>query len=118
MNRRGFIKTILAAGMAPAVVRGGILMPVRQLWTPPALIVTLYDMDGAPVVTQSAEMIFDGSARYNVADIVFPMLPGTLRSVVETVGINGSIIKLAKPMLLSAGIVPSFAAGALRITEE
>lgn len=34
MNRRGFLKSILAAGFAPAVVGSGILMPVRQLIVP------------------------------------------------------------------------------------
>lgn len=37
MNRRGFLKGmagILAAGVAPALIPSGILMPVRQLWTP------------------------------------------------------------------------------------
>jgi len=33
MNRRSFIASILAAGIAPAVVGSGILMPVRKLWT-------------------------------------------------------------------------------------
>ncbi len=31
MNRRGFLKGILAAGVAPAVVGSGILMPVRMV---------------------------------------------------------------------------------------
>ena len=35
MNRRGFLKGILAAGVAPYVVTGaGVLMPVKKLWTP------------------------------------------------------------------------------------
>lgn len=37
MNRRGFLAGmagILATGVAPAVIPSGILMPVRQLWTP------------------------------------------------------------------------------------
>jgi len=38
MNRRSFMKSILAASLAPAVFRSGIssgiLMPVRQLWVP------------------------------------------------------------------------------------
>lgn len=31
MNRRGFLQSILAAGVAPAVVGSGILMPVRSI---------------------------------------------------------------------------------------
>lgn len=38
MNRRGFLSAILAAGVAPAVVRAASLMPVRTL---PSGIVTL-----------------------------------------------------------------------------
>lgn len=34
MNRRSFLASIIAAGVAPAFVRGGILMPVREVWTP------------------------------------------------------------------------------------
>lgn len=35
MNRRGFLKSILAAGVAPYVVTtAGVLMPVRDLWRP------------------------------------------------------------------------------------
>lgn len=34
MNRRGFLKAILAAGVAPAFVGSGVLMPVRSLWLP------------------------------------------------------------------------------------
>lgn len=37
MRRRSFLAGmagILAASMAPAAVRGGILMPTRQVWTP------------------------------------------------------------------------------------
>lgn len=34
MNRRGFLKSILAAGVAPAFVGSSVLMPVRKLWTP------------------------------------------------------------------------------------
>ena len=29
MQRRGFLGAMLAAGMAPAVVKSGVLMPVR-----------------------------------------------------------------------------------------
>ena len=36
MNRRSFLKSILATGVAPYVVTtAGLLMPVKQLWTPP-----------------------------------------------------------------------------------
>jgi hypothetical protein len=35
MDRRGFLRGILAAGMAPTVVKAGIIMPVKQIITPP-----------------------------------------------------------------------------------
>jgi hypothetical protein len=34
MNRRGFLSGIIAAGMAPAVVGSGILMPLGKVWVP------------------------------------------------------------------------------------
>lgn len=34
MNRRGFLQAILAAGVAPAVIGSGVLMPVRKLIMP------------------------------------------------------------------------------------
>lgn len=44
MNRRGFLAGILAAGISPWVMSGGvasgILMPVRKLWAP---TMNLYD---------------------------------------------------------------------------
>jgi hypothetical protein len=40
MNRRGFLKSILAAGIAPYVVTtAGVLMPIRQIVTAPLLFV-------------------------------------------------------------------------------
>lgn len=47
MNRRGFLRGmagILAAGVAPAVIPSGILMPVRTLWKPSALGPTIFDL--------------------------------------------------------------------------
>lgn len=38
MNRRRFLRGIagiLAAGVAPAAVGSGVLMPIKTLWTPP-----------------------------------------------------------------------------------
>lgn len=34
MNRRGFLKSMLAAGTAPYVAKLGVLMPVTRIWTP------------------------------------------------------------------------------------
>lgn len=43
MNRRSFLKSILAAGVAPAVIGSGILMPVKKLWTPDANTIQMLD---------------------------------------------------------------------------
>ena len=32
MNRRDFMKSILAAGVAPAFIGSSVLMPVRNIW--------------------------------------------------------------------------------------
>ena len=119
MNRRGFLGTILALGAAPAIARSGILMPVRTLWTPPRLMAaTLLDINGTPIVAETAEWVSEAGALRNVGGIVFPMLAGNVQSTAEAVAVNGRIIPLAKPMRLSAGIIPSFAAGALRIRTD
>ena len=36
--RRGFLGAILAAGVAPAFVRAGVLMPVKEIWVPPPIV--------------------------------------------------------------------------------
>jgi len=38
MNRRGFLSGILAAGMAPAIAKAGVLMPVKQIIVPEELV--------------------------------------------------------------------------------
>jgi len=39
ITRRGFLQAILAAGVAPAVIDSGVLMPVRKIVTSPPLII-------------------------------------------------------------------------------
>lgn len=39
MNRRGLLRGILAAGIAPAVVGSGILMPLGKVWVPPPIVI-------------------------------------------------------------------------------
>ena len=41
IQRRGFLGAILAAGIAPAFVRAGVLMPVKEIWVPPVVDVKL-----------------------------------------------------------------------------
>jgi hypothetical protein len=38
VNRRGFLQAILAAGVAPAVVGSGVLMPIRKLVMPELVV--------------------------------------------------------------------------------
>jgi hypothetical protein len=40
ITRRGLLQGILAAGMAPAIVKAEILMPVRQIIVPSRTIIT------------------------------------------------------------------------------
>jgi hypothetical protein len=44
MERRGFLRGILAAGMAPAVVKAELLMPVRKIFVPTFAAATMDDM--------------------------------------------------------------------------
>lgn len=43
MNRRGFLGVVLAAGVAPAIIRSGILMPVRQIATLDNGLITAFE---------------------------------------------------------------------------
>ena len=56
MNRRGFLGAMLAAAVAPAVVKSGVLMPVRPIWTPPVWM----GMDFG-VEDFTAQAYFDGA---------------------------------------------------------
>lgn len=38
MNRRSFLASILSAGASPWIAKAGLLMPVRELWTPWTII--------------------------------------------------------------------------------
>lgn len=55
MNRRGFLGAILALGVAPYVVSGGVgrgvLMPVRKLWVPNDARIKLFDASGRLLAT-------------------------------------------------------------------
>ena len=48
ISRRGFLASILAAGVAPAIVGSGILMPIRKVWTP-------WSYDFAPMLTMTLD---------------------------------------------------------------
>ncbi len=53
MNRRSFIQSILAAGVAPAFVKAEILMPVRSLILPPQKIV----VQASGIITQNTAIL-------------------------------------------------------------
>lgn len=44
IQRRSFLAGILAAGVAPAFVRAGVLMPVKEIWVPPVEVIVLTDI--------------------------------------------------------------------------
>lgn len=44
-TRRGFLGSILAAGMAPAAIGSGILMPVRKIIAPPQGLASVIEGD-------------------------------------------------------------------------
>ena len=53
MNRRGFLQGlagILASGVAPAAIGSNVLMPIRKLWTPPAMAWTAFVENGSKFV--------------------------------------------------------------------
>jgi hypothetical protein len=50
MNRRSFLQSILAAGVAPAFIGSSVLMPVRQLWQPFNATVWPTGIDDAPLL--------------------------------------------------------------------
>ena len=49
MNRRGFIKSILAAGVAPVFVGSSVLMPVRSILVP--TITEVVELNGNRLLT-------------------------------------------------------------------
>lgn len=62
MNRRGFLSSILAAGVAPAAIGSGVLMPVKQIWTP--VRIQMFD---PRMFTQEALRIFEQNIKFGNA---------------------------------------------------
>jgi hypothetical protein len=48
-TRRGFLAGVLAAGVAPIVVKAGVLMPVRKIIVPPSTDIIIIN---APAITR------------------------------------------------------------------
>lgn len=60
MNRRGFLKGMLALSAAPAIVKAGSLMPLGRIWTHSAGgIITLYG-DGVTDDTLALQALING----------------------------------------------------------
>ncbi len=53
-TRRGFLASILAAGVAPVVIGSGILMPVRKLWVPPVGGITEKEIEDEAIAWATA----------------------------------------------------------------
>lgn len=72
MNRRSFLAAMLAAGAAPYVMSGGIgrgvLMPVREIWTPnmlPAYVRDVFTEDGYQrMITAEALRILESKIKF------------------------------------------------------
>lgn len=79
MNRRSFLASILAAGVAPAFVRGGmgILMPVRELVVPE--LVRARHLDGNYITIEGSH---DGLTWSRLVQTIYSASPtlDTLRS--------------------------------------
>lgn len=58
MQRRSFLASILAAATAPAFVRGGVLMPIKQpIWVPPNIFSRA--MAGASIREQATKNLMN-----------------------------------------------------------
>lgn len=94
MNRRGFLQGILAAGMAPAIVKAEILMPVRKIIVPPTLTFRRYVPYGSSVI--ALDHVID-SQRY---------LNGWWRSALDGMAIDpGAKITLAEMERIKAHLL-------------
>lgn len=62
MNRRGFIGSILAAAAAPAIISGGVLMPIKVLRNSPLVLWG----DGIHDDTAALQGVMDGKTVYQL----------------------------------------------------
>jgi hypothetical protein len=63
MERRGFLRAMLAVGMAPAVVKAGILMPVRKIAVP-ELVLSSNSLITCSMITKEALRILEENAGF------------------------------------------------------
>ena len=86
IERRGFLRAMLAAGMAPAIAKAGVLMPVRSLYVQPLVLWG----DGVQDDTLALQTFLDGGLvlKPDGAAFLGTMATGTfnLSSVIELRG--------------------------------
>ena len=74
VKRRSFLAGILAAGVAPAFVRSGVLMPVKQIWVPPVTDMKMFRRVVADLRTNSishGEWFYSGNVQ--ASDFDYPV---------------------------------------------
>ena len=64
MNRRGFLASILAAGVAPAVLSSGVIMRIAPLIVPPSSGLTIAKLLAARDLLNAAEVPAVGRVHY------------------------------------------------------
>lgn len=89
MNRRGFLGAILAASMAPAIARSGVLMPI---YVPKPDLLRLWG-DGMHDDTLALQAIFDGKPVFGAE----PFSEG------GSVYLSGGIYRISSTILIGAG---------------
>jgi hypothetical protein len=93
MNRRSFLKSILAAGVAPYVVTAaGVLMPVRTLWPPYGIVAGMravqIEANAAASMTLSMMASFDGLRWFDVRPDT--AVPDDVRCVLSRALVDGA----------------------------
>jgi hypothetical protein len=84
MNRRGFLKSILAAGVAPYVVTSaGVLMPLKQIIVPARWEFTIYGTNNLGA-GRSIQVKFKGEHFGWIGEEVYPAQFGLTEFPSET----------------------------------
>jgi hypothetical protein len=93
ISRRGLLQGILAAGMAPAIVKAGVLMPVRQIWTPPEYMT-------ATEVLRRLDEFWRGKAELaaNPPIITSDFIQACSKNLIELMTNGQTVVRLQKPV--------------------
>jgi hypothetical protein len=86
MQRRSFLAAMLAAAAAPAIVRSGVLMPVKApIWTPPAADYGFIGVDLAAADSDASVALYTGEiGRWeNIRFIESPLTPAQRNQVLD-----------------------------------